>query len=135
MNQIIVDTNAYSAFKRGNPEAVEIMGLASEIKLPIVVIGELYAGFAQGNREQRNITELQDFLALSWVGVLASDLETARVYGQLNQFLRALGRPIPSNDIWIAALALQHQLPLFSFDAHFSHFPTIAMIASLEDMF
>ena len=84
-----------------------------------VVIGELLAGFAVGSREAQNRNELQQFLASARVVVVAADERTAAYYATVYRGLRAKGRPIPTNDMWIAALALQHGCALFSFDGHF----------------
>lgn len=115
----LIDTNAYTAFKRGNADALEITQRSPQLALPIIVVGELLAGFAAGQREKQNKQELEQFLASPRVTLLAIDKKTTEFYASIYASLRAKGQPIPTNDLWIAALALQHNAPLFSFDAHF----------------
>ncbi len=119
MNPVLLDTNAYAAFKRGDPEAIEILRRAPAIGISTVVLGELFAGFAGGAREDANREELGRFLASSRVTVLPVDSRTAERYATVYLTLRGAGTPIPTNDIWIAACAAQHGLDLFSFDRHF----------------
>jgi tRNA(fMet)-specific endonuclease VapC len=117
---ILIDTNAYVAFKKGLPEALEIIQRAPTIALPVTVLGELLAGFAVGSQTERNRRELQAFLTSPRAQVLTVDELTAEVYARVYRELRSKGRPIPTNDLWIAALALQHSAALFTFDQHFA---------------
>lgn len=119
MSAVALDTNVYSAFMRGLPEAVGALRAAREIHLPLIVLGELLAGFAAGLRAAKNREELARFMASPRVSVLNPDERTARHYADIFAALRAAGTPIPTNDLWIAALARQHRLPLLTFDAHF----------------
>jgi predicted nucleic acid-binding protein len=119
MTAILLDTNAYVAFKQGLPDAVDIVQRAPQITMSSVVLGELLAGFAIGSREEQNRNELQQFLASERITVVASDDRTATYYANVYRGLRAKGRPIPTNDLWIAAAALQYGCALFSFDGHF----------------
>lgn len=116
---VALDTNAYTAFKLGKPEAREIVRQADAIGLSAVVIGELLAGFAAGAREGRNRAELRRFLDSPRVRIHAASEATAEYYARVYAALRKKGRPIPTNDLWIAASALQHGLALYSYDAHF----------------
>lgn len=116
---ILFDTNAYAAFKQGKQEAIQIVQLAERLALNSTVLGELFAGFAIGSREDKNRAELQQFLASLRVHVLTIDEETAVYYAEVYRNLRSKGHPIPSNDMWIAASALQHGCALFSYDRHF----------------
>ena len=116
---ILLDTNAYVAFKQGNPDAVEIIQRAPMLALSSTVLGELLAGFAVGSREAKNRAELQQFLASERVHVLTVDDVTAAYYAGIYRNLREKGRPIPTNDMWIAASALQHGYALFTHDGHF----------------
>ncbi len=121
MNDVLLDTNAYVAFKQGQPEAVDIVQRAVRLALSSVVLGELLAGFAVGSREAKNRAELHQFLASERVHVLFVDDETAALYATVYRILRGKGRPIPTNDMWIAASALQYRYALFSYDNHFQH--------------
>jgi tRNA(fMet)-specific endonuclease VapC len=116
---ILLDTNAYAAFKQGRAEAVDIVRRATRIAVSSVVLGELLAGFAVGSREAKNRGELQQFLGSDRVVVLVIDDVTAEYYATVYRAQRGKGRPIPTNDLWIAASALQHGFAIFSHDAHF----------------
>lgn len=134
MSGLVLDTNAYVAFKRGRQEAVEILQLAETIVIPVVVLGELLAGFAFGGRETENRRELTAFLDAPRVQVAAVDATTASWYGRVYANLRRLGRPIPANDLWIAAVALQSGLPVFSYDRHFENVEGLALVTRPEDL-
>lgn len=120
MKSLLLDTNLYVAFKRGDDDAVELLRLADEVHLSTVVLGELLAGFAAGSRERRNREELTAFLESPRVRIDAVDEGTADFYGRIFALLRRKGRPIPTNDLWIAATALQHGLVLATRDDHFA---------------
>jgi tRNA(fMet)-specific endonuclease VapC len=96
MNDILLDTNAYAAFKQGQPEAVEIVQRAAQIALSSIVLGELLAGFAVGSRESTNRAELQQFLSVERVRLLVVDEITAEYYATVYRILRSKGRPIPT---------------------------------------
>lgn len=130
MSALIVDTNAYSGFLRGEPRAVRALRTAHEIYVPLIVLAELLAGFAVGTRAQKNRDELRHFMASPRVHLLKPDEKTAHHYADVYAALRKNGVPIPTNDLWIAALARQHRLPLFSFDAHFAAVPGLALVDS-----
>lgn len=134
MSGLVLDTNAYVAFKRGTHEAVEVLSLADDIVVPAVVLGELLAGFACGDREGRNRRELTEFLDVARVRVAVVDSTTASWYGRVYSRLRGSGRPIPANDLWIAASGLQEGLPVFSYDRHFEHVEGLAIVARSEDL-
>jgi tRNA(fMet)-specific endonuclease VapC len=120
MKRIIMDTNFYSAFKKGDADAVAIVRGAEYIGVNTVILGELLAGFRCGIREEQNRIELNNFLDSPRVATITLDDETAEFYAQVFSELRRKGRPIPSNDLWLAASALQHGLALATFDDHFT---------------
>ena len=122
---VALDTNAYSDFMRGNGERVQIVRAARSIAMPIIVLGELRAGFAAGDQESTNAANLNRFLASPRVLVLLPDEQTAHHYAQLHLQLRNKGAPIPTNDLWIAALVVQHQLVLCTSDRHFKQLPQV----------
>ncbi len=126
--RLLIDTNCYSEIDEGDPETVQRVLEATEVWLPLIVLGELYAGFELGLHKDRNEKQLDDFLRRPAVGVLFPDHETAQHYGRLFHYLRRQGTPIPTNDIWIAALALQHDLVLDSADKHFLHVPDLSLL-------
>lgn len=123
--KIALDTNAYSDFMRGEPNRVQVLRAAGLIFLPLIVLGELRAGFAAGNQESTNAANLQRFLNSPRVSVLIPDEQTTHHYAQLYLQLRKKSVAIPTNDLWIAALVVQHSLVLCTSDVHFRHFPQI----------
>lgn len=127
MKRIIIDTNFYVAFKRNDAEAVSLLQRADYIGVNTVILGELLAGFRCGNKERDNRAELDRFLDSARVNLLAVDDETSEFYAQVFSELRQKGRPIPSNDLWLAASALQHGLALATFDDHFTHISSILL--------
>lgn len=134
MKGILVDTNAYRAFKRGLPEAIEIMSVSPAIFLNPVVLGEILAGFAWGTKTQENRMELEAFLHVKKVGILTVDGETAERYAGVFAGLRLRGRPVPANDMWIAATAIQHELALFTYDKHFANVDGLVAGASVAEL-
>lgn len=119
MRHILIDTNAYAAFKRGDAEAVEILRHADQIGISAVVLGELLSGFAVGQREAENRRELGAFLDSARVRLLPVEADTAEFYSRVYLGLRRKGKPIPTHDLWIAATAMQHGAAIFSHDQHF----------------
>lgn len=123
--KIAIDTNRYVDFAKGLPEAVERLRRADEIVVPFVVLGELRAGFAGGTRSGENEANLVRFLNSRRVDVVFADEDTTHHYARLFHQLRRQGTPIPTNDLWIAALVVQHELHLFARDTHFDHLAQI----------
>lgn len=121
MRPILVDTNAYTAFMRGEAVIVEVITHAPQLFVSSTVLGELLAGFAAGTRESKNRSELAQFLNSPRVGVYPVTADTADSYALVYASLRRKGQPIPSNDLWIAASALEHGAALLSLDAHFAN--------------
>ena len=126
--RVLLDSNAYSNLKRGHHRIVEIVRNSEEVLLPLVVIGELLYGFRNGSRPDRNARELHAFLDSSYVSVAAMTVTTADRYSRVASALRAKGRPIPSNDIWIAAHAMETGADLVSYDRHFDYVDGLAWI-------
>ncbi|MXY25141.1 MAG: type II toxin-antitoxin system VapC family toxin [Acidobacteria bacterium] len=124
--RILLDSNAYSHLKRGHPRAAEIVRASEEVLLSTVVIGELLYGFRRGSRLDRNLRELQAFIDSPYVTVAPVSYTTADRYARIAAKLRARGRPIPSNDIWIAAHALETGADLLSADRHFADVDGVA---------
>ena len=101
---------------------IETIEAADEVWLPFIVLGELRAGFAVGSQGPRNEAILRRFLLKPGVEVLYADEQTTHHYGNVYRQLRKQGTPVPTNDMWIAALVLQHSLMLYDRDAHSTHF-------------
>ena len=125
MKTIMIDTSAYALFKRGHSDAVSKIRRATKLLLPVIVLGELWAGFEIGSRRTVNRDELDAFLASSRVSMTPVHNETAERYARIYAYLRKNGRPIPTNDLWIAASAMEHSATLLTADAHFLHIPQI----------
>ena len=125
--RVALDTNAYSDFMRGVEERVRVVQAAARVYLPLFVLGELRAGFAAGSQAGRNAAVLGQFLASRRVELLLPDAETTEHYARLFAHLRGQGTPIPTNDLWIAAQAVQHGLTLCTSDAHFRHLPQLSI--------
>jgi predicted nucleic acid-binding protein len=124
-HKVMLDTSAYSALLRGNGEVKRALQEADEIYLNAVVLGELYSGFAQGSREKKNRDILKDFLSSPRIQIAALDEETAERYAAIITYLRSKGTPIPTNDLWIAATAMQYGLKLLTTDGHYRSVPQI----------
>lgn len=119
MSRIFLDTSAYSAFRRGHQQIQHRIREASEILLNPVVLGELRVGFLKGTRLTENLAGLKQFLASPRVELVPVDEEAAERYALILDSLRRVGTPIPINDIWIAASAMQYGSVLLTTDPHF----------------
>ena len=133
MRPLALDTNAYTAFKRGDRAVLESLRHADSILVSVTVLGELLAGFAAGSREAANREELASFLASPRVRVVPVTTASADLYALVYAALRRKGAPIPSNDLWIAASALEHGAALLSFDAHFRQIDGLRVGTRLAD--
>lgn len=125
MSRYCLDTVAYSHFKRGEAKIAGMLDRAEWVGVPVIVIGELCAGFAKGSRFQKNLDELDEFLAMPIVETLPVDRQIAEVFGEMIDALRRIGRPIPVNDVWIAATCARTGATLLTWDAHFRLIPRI----------
>jgi tRNA(fMet)-specific endonuclease VapC len=123
--KLALDTNRYTDLCRGEQEVVRQVERAESICLPFVVLAELRAGFAVGRHGRENERTLQRLLAKQGVEQLYADEGTTLVYASLFRQLREQGTPIPTNDLWIAAVVVQHNLVLYSRDQHFGHLPQL----------
>jgi len=126
--RVALDTNRYTDLCRGDASVVKTVELADEVWLPFIVLGELRAGFAVGSQGPPNEAVLRRFLMKKGVGVLYADEQTTYHYATVYRQLRRQGTPIPTNDMWTAALVLQHSLSLYDRDAHFDSLPQLTRI-------
>lgn len=126
--RLALDTNRYVDFCRGDQAVVARVREAERIYLPFVTLAELRAGFLCGTKARQNERVLTRFLNSPRVRVLFPDEQTTHHYARLFQQLRQQATPIPTNDIWIAALILQHDLPLYARDHHFDHVPQLVRL-------
>ena len=126
--RLALDTNRYVDFCRGEKPAVQIVQEAERIYLPFVTLAELRAGFLCGDKARQNERGLTRFMQSPRVRVLYPDEQTTHHYARLFQQLREQGTPIPTNDIWIAALVVQHDLALYARDRHFDQLPQLERV-------
>ena len=126
--RVAVDTNRYVDLCRGVVETVEVLETADVMVLPFVVLAELRAGFLLGRRQVENERALHGLLLKDGVDVLYADDQTTHHYASVYRQLRKQGTPIPTNDMWLAALVLQHNLALHARDRHFDHLPQLVRV-------
>ena len=126
--RVALDTNRYVDLCKGRPRTVALLEEAEAILLPFVVLGELRAGFAHGRRTAENERVLRRFLLKEGVSVLFADDQTTHHYAAMFRQLRKQGTPIPTNDMWLAALVLQHNLALHARDKHFDRLPQLVRV-------
>lgn len=119
--KILLDTNAYSALGRGHPDVIELVRRSEALIFSTVVLGEVLGGFRHGSRWDRNLADLRRFLDEPRVSLVPVTWTTADRYSRIYAALRRKGRPIPSNDMWIAAHTLETGADLVSFDPHFGY--------------
>jgi tRNA(fMet)-specific endonuclease VapC len=117
--RILLDTNIVIAVFSGEESIQRYIEKANEIFIPVIVIGELYFGAYNSMNMERNIEKIDEFVANSTI--LSCDVYTAKIYGKIKGDLKKKGKPIPENDIWIAALAAQYGLLLVTKDSHFKN--------------
>jgi tRNA(fMet)-specific endonuclease VapC len=123
--KVLLDTNIVIALFANEAPVQRQLVTISEVFVPSIVLGELYYGALKSARTEQNIARIDEFTASS--SVLACDIATARQYGMIKAELRTKGKPIPENDIWIAAIAKQYQLTLVTRDDHFHHINHLAI--------
>jgi tRNA(fMet)-specific endonuclease VapC len=126
--RLALDTNRYTDLIQGEPHVAETIASADEVWLPFIVVAELRAGFSLGSKGAQNEAALRRFLLKPGVEVLYADDQTTHHYAGVYRQLRKQGTPVPTNDMWIAALVLQHSLTLCARDAHFDLLPQIPRI-------
>lgn len=125
---LLIDTNAYSDLVRGDSSVARLLNQADIVYLPVIVIGELKRGFYFGSRVQENMQTLEKFIAKPRTRVLDISQETAEQYGILASYLKQQGTPVPINDVWIAALCVQYDLPLLTRDSDFQYLPQLTLL-------
>lgn len=133
MRPIALDTNAYTAFKRGDAAIVAVLQHAPSLIVCATVLGELLGGFAAGKRESANRSELTQFINVPRVKVVPITAATADLYALVYAVLRRKGQPIPTNDLWIAASSLEHGAALLTLDAHFQNIDGLRTGSRLEE--
>jgi tRNA(fMet)-specific endonuclease VapC len=124
---VVLDTNAYSDWRR-NGQWHQWLAIADRVVVPVIVLGELYHGFRKGSQMEKNLAGLHDFLGEPQVQVMQTTRRTAEIYGDFLVSLQQRGSAIPTNDIWIAALAHECAGRLISRDAHFDFLPQVMRV-------
>ncbi len=127
--RISLDTNAYANLGKGSESLLSLLETAECIWISAVALGELYAGFRIGSRHEQNVKELVRFLDEPDVNIVEIDHNVADRYGALVKILRENGTPIPTNDIWIAAVALETGSRLVTYDKHFDVVPGLIVVS------
>lgn len=124
---MILDTNALSAFFEGDTKLEAKLSHVKELHLPVIVLGEYRFGLLRSKRRRLIESALERLEAAA--NVLTIDADTVRPYAEIRDRLKHAGSPIPSNDVWIAALATQHALPILSRDAHFDRVRAVTRVS------
>lgn len=124
--RVLLDTNAVTALLRGDEQVARALRSATEVLLSTIVLGELVHGFRGGRRFEKNLAVLRRLVAQPFVEVRDVTFETAEVYGRIQSERQAAGGPIPTNDAWIAAHAIESGAELWSYDRHFAGIGTLA---------
>ena len=119
MKRILLDTNAYARFFGGDERVLSALGKAETVYLSAIVMGELFAGFRGGTKRGENRDQLSRFLQKPTVHALDVNTETAEIFGEITNSLREAGTPLPINDVWIAAQAIETGSVIVTFDEHF----------------
>ena len=123
MNKILLDTNAYSAYLAGDDRVFDVLTQAGLVYMSIFVLGELYSGFKGGRKEKNNLEILNKFLGKPTVQILDATLETAACFATVKHPLKKAGTPLPINDVWIAAHAMETGGVVITYDQHFKQIP------------
>lgn len=134
MRPLLIDTNAYAAFKRGDKDILAIIQSVDIIGISPIVIGELLIGFDGGSKAKQNRLELQQFLESPRSKIYSLTTDTALFFSQIHITLKRKGRPIPTNDLWLAAQGLEHGCMICTYDKHFQEIEGLLIATSLEDL-
>jgi tRNA(fMet)-specific endonuclease VapC len=126
----ILDTSGYVSLKRGSSDIEALVRESEEIVFSFVVIGELLFGFLNGGRYRKNVEELDEFLRHPRVRAMGITRTTADRFGRIAVELKRRGTPIPTNDMWLAAQALETGCEVISLDRHFRHVPGLVVVPS-----
>jgi tRNA(fMet)-specific endonuclease VapC len=134
MKDTLLDTNIVTDFLAGDSDTIEAFQRARRLCLNTIVLAELLSGFALGSRPDANRRLLARLLSSPRVSLLTMGPETAEQYADIHTRLRRRGRPIPTNDMWIAASAREHGLVLFTRDAHFQEVDGLLTASSADQL-
>jgi tRNA(fMet)-specific endonuclease VapC len=128
IKRLMIDTNIYIEYLRGNEEVKDMLDFADIVAFSVISVGEIFTGFYLSENEKKYFSEIEEFFNSSRLLIYDVDSETAEFYAKIVSELKSSGSPIPTNDIWIAALALQHGIKLLTMDDHFKKVPGLFLI-------
>ena len=126
--KVLLDTNRLSDALAQVDEVIDVLETSEVVFVPVIALGEIRSGFLGGRRAADNETRLAWFLSQDGVQVLSVDGPVSHRYAQIHRSLRAVGTPIPTNDLWIAAIAIEHGLAVYTRDDHFTAIPGLARV-------
>lgn len=132
MNTIILDTNAYSNLQKGDIQIKKKILSSSTTCLTVITLGELYRGFKIGSKESANNNLLEMFLKGKNIRIIEVTKEISKIYGEISSLLKKQGTPLPMNDIWIAACAIETDSTLITYDKHFLNIPNLKLWGKLK---
>jgi tRNA(fMet)-specific endonuclease VapC len=127
MNHVLIDTNAYSALMAGDEKVLNVIADADIVYISVFVIGELLAGFKKGTRENANRDVLEKFLSKTTVRMVSATYDTSEFFASIKNTLFNAGKPLPINDIWIAAHCMETGSMLITYDKHFLEIPGLLL--------
>ena len=127
MRRVLLDTNAYVRLLAGDANVLDEVAEAEQVHLSVFVLGELLAGFRGGTKFAQNRQTLNVFLAKPTVAFLGASADTAEIFGQIKHDLQKAGTPLPINDVWIAAHAMETGSVLVTYDGHFRSVPGLRL--------
>ncbi len=133
MKHVLLDTNAYVAFTKGDQRVQHVIAKAKRVFLSLISEGELLFGFKNGSIEQKNRDVFESFLSKPNVRVVYPTRETAELYSDIYIDLRKKGKPIPTNDIWIAACCIETGSVMVTYDKHFLHVTKLRIWSNLRE--
>lgn len=132
MKRLVLDTNSYSFLFKGDVVVEQELSSADRVLVSVITLGELYLGFSEGEKEKENLSDLSKFLRKRSVSVIEINKDTSVIYAKIKYYLRRKGIPIPDNDIWIAASAIETKAILITFDRHFLKVPSLKIWKELK---
>jgi|ERR1035438_3574048 predicted nucleic acid-binding protein len=127
--RVALDTNRLTDLFQGDANLASFLGSCDEVWIPFVVLAEMKAAFYGETRQVQNEALLSSLLCRETVAILYADRETAEHYARLFVQLKRAGTPVPDNDLWIAALAMEHDLALLTRDRHFDYIPQLRRVS------
>jgi tRNA(fMet)-specific endonuclease VapC len=129
VKKVFLDTTAYSLMKTGSDaQLLHLLRESEHIGVSVITLGELLGGFHAGKRQRQNIAELKEFINAGRVELFALSEVTAEFYALIYKQQREIGKPVPTNDLWIAASCMEHGFPLYTRDKHFQHIKGIVLL-------